>query len=404
MQAALVVVFWLSFAGLFHTYIGYPLFVYLGAKFTQSTRRTPLEHTDHDLPEVTVLIAAFNAEQLIHQRIKNILACDYPAHRLRILLASDGSTDSTVSIVENFCQPSILAISFVHRRGKCLALSDAIRQISSEVVLLTDASTHFDRTAIRNLVRHFVDPRVGLVTGRAAIVDENGDPSESLYWRCEMSVRRSESQLGIMLGASGAIWAVRQKLFVEPRRPVINDDLVLPMLVRLRHGCEIVHDETAIAYAISSGGIFGEYHRRCRIGAGAFQCLPILSELLHWRHFNQAIAFASHKLLRWLSPFLLGGLIITNMVLSPIPFYGWFLCAQAGGYLLSVLGLFAPKQGHFPVRLARAASAFLVMNVAFFTGFCRWLIAPHNVIWNPTPRPLLEATHMVLRNEKRTAA
>ena len=176
------------------------------------------------------------------------------------------------------------------------------------------------------------------------------------------------------------------------------------MLAHLRHGCDIVHDDTAIAYTLKSGGIFGEFNRRCRIGAGAFQCLPILSELFRWRHSMQVVAFVSHKLLRWVSPFLLATLIVTNISLSSNPGYGWFLFIQAVGYLLAILGLFVPEQGSLFIRVARSASTFVVMNLALFAGFCRWLIAPHNVVWNPTPRPLFKAVQTGLDNENRTAA
>ncbi len=323
-----------------------------------------------------------------------MLACDYPQERLKILVASDGSTDATVKVVKGFNHSRIDAIPFSQRRGKAVTLVDAIRQVKSEVVLFTDATSRFDRDSIRQLTRHFADPQVGLVAGKPAIIDEQGRPSESLYWRSEMMVRRSEAQLGIMLGASGAIYALRRQLFVAPKSPVINDDLILPMLVHLRHHCGFVFDETAKAYALSTGGLAGEFRRRCRIGAGAFQCLSVLPELLKWQHAKQLFAFGAHKLLRWTCPFLLIALIVTNVSLLSLPSYQWLLGVQAGAYLLAVLGLFAPQRGHV-ARVARIASAFLVMNLALLAGFFRWAVDPQNVLWNPTPRPSLQTTPLV---------
>ena len=305
MNTVAVCVFWVSLAGLCFNYVGYPLLVCLVSRWRPMRRRRASELALEDLPDVTVLIAAHNAEQHIGRRIQNILDCDYPAGRLTIAVASDGSTDATVREVRRFDRAHIQAIPFRQRRGKVLTLADAVRQLRSEVVVFTDASSRFDRDALRQLARHFVDPQIGLVTGKVSIVDEHGLPSESVYWRSEMLVRRAEAQLGIMLGASGAIYAIRRRLFVEPPCPVINDDLVLPMLTHLRHGCDFVFDESARAYVVSSGGLAGEFRRRSRIGAGAFQCLPGLRELLQWRHARQALAFGAHKLLRWICPFLL---------------------------------------------------------------------------------------------------
>lgn len=397
MDTATVLLFWTSLAGLSFSYLGYPLLVCMASRRTPAQRRRPVEPAVENLPDVTVLIAAHNAEHHIGDRIKNILACDYPRDRLTIAVASDGSTDGTVREIQRLDHPHIQAIAFRQRRGKVVTLVDAVRQLQSEVVVFTDASSRFDRDSLRQLVRHFVDPRIGLATGTAVIVDEDGSPSESIYWRSETLVRRSEAQLGIMLGASGAIYAIRRRLFVEPPCPVINDDLVLPMLTHLRHGCEFVFDETAKAHVLSSGGLAGEFRRRARIGAGAFQCLAALGELFKWRHAKQALAFAAHKLLRWICPFLLVALVTTNLSLASSWYYRSFLYVQAAAYLLALCGLVAPQRGR-ATRLAHAASSFLVMNLALLTGFVRWVIDPRNVIWNPTPRPTLGATSSMLRN------
>ncbi len=391
MQTTFIILFWSSLISLCFSYLGYPSLVFLASRCRPTNRRVPAKHADEDLPDVTVLIAAYNAEQHIGERIDNLLACDYPQARLRIVVASDGSTDSTTQVVRSFSHPHIRVIPFAQRRGKARTLVDAVRQLHTEVIVFTDASTVFDRDSVRQLARHFVDPQVGLATGKVAMVDEHGRPSESLYWRSEMMVRRSEAELGIMLGASGAIYAIRRRLFVEPLRPVINDDLVLPMLAHLRHGCEFVFDETAKAYALSSGGLAGEFRRRCRIGAGAFQCLPVLRELVQRRHMKKAFAFGSHKLLRWICPFLLVTLIVTNLALISDPSYRLFIWIQATAYLLAIAGFFVPGRGYI-ARIARTASSFLVMNLAILTGFFRWAFDPQNVVWSPTPRPVLATT------------
>jgi cellulose synthase/poly-beta-1,6-N-acetylglucosamine synthase-like glycosyltransferase len=390
---ALTSLFWVSLLGLFYAYAGYPLAVCFLAGLTQRMRgghrrAAPggAQPRQQQLPEITVVISAFNAENHIRERIENILECNYPRDRLSILVASDGSTDGTVAAVGRLENPNVRVIPFSVRRGKVATLVDAVGHVSSEVIVFTDASNRFDASSLRQLTRHFQEPEVGLVTGKAAMIDEQGNPSESLYWRSEMTVRRCEAKLGIMLGASGAIYAVRRELFVKPSRPIINDDLVLPMLVQLTHGCRFVFDDTARAFVTSAGGISCEFRRRCRIGSGAFQCLPVLGDLLRWRNGKQAFAFASHKLLRWLCPFLLVSLLASNLALMSIDGYDQFLWIQAIAYSTAFFGLFAPNRGLF-ARLARTACSFVFMNLALLFGFVRWSLDPQAVTWNPTQRP-----------------
>ncbi|MCP4788573.1 MAG: glycosyltransferase [Fuerstiella sp.] len=290
--------------------------------------------------------------------------------------------------------PHVRAVAFSERRGKTRTLVDAVQQVDSDVILFTDATNQFEQDSIRHLVRHFADPHTGIVTGKVALIDERGEPLESVYWDIAMMIRRSEMRLGIMLGANGPIYAIRRELFVAPTSPVINDDLVLPMLAHLRHGCGIAHDETARAYMLSSGGLTSEFRRRRRIGAGAFQSLTVLTEMFRWRHAKHAIAFTSHKLLRWIGPFLLVILLLTNLALASDPVYRLFLWTQAAAYLLAVVGLFAPNRGH-ATRFARIASSFLVLNLALLAGFFRWVRHPQNVVWNPTVRPAPGKTPMV---------
>lgn len=389
MYQALELLFWVSLLGLFYTYVGYPALVMLASQSRAKRIKSMTvvdQVSDDALPEITVLIAAHNAERHIGERIKNVLACDYPADKVRVLVASDASSDGTVAAVKQFEMPNVSVVSYWARRGKAATLADAVGRVTSAVVVFTDASNRFEKQALRQLAVHFQDPGVGLVTGKVSIVDEAGEPAESLYWRSEMMVRRSEAQLGIMLGASGAIYAIRRKMFVRPSQPVINDDLVLPMLVKLRHDCRFVYEETARAYVTSVGGIYGEFCRRCRIGTGAFQCLSVLGDLLHWRNRRQTLAFASHKLLRWFCPLLLLTTLVSNIALMSQPGYNLFLWLQASAYATAVAGLVAPNRG-LPGRLARSASSFLFMNIALAIGFVRWLLNPRMVIWNPTPRP-----------------
>ncbi|MCC7339210.1 MAG: glycosyltransferase family 2 protein [Pirellulaceae bacterium] len=399
MVTVLSIVLWTSLAVVFYSYVGYPLLIFASSRIacrwaSNAVRAVSCaaEPTEAELPTVTVLIAAYNAEQQIRQRIQNLLACDYPSERLQILIASDGSTDGTVQLVREFDRANVSVIPFSQRSGKARTLVAAVEFVTSQVIVFTDAATEFESMAIRRLAEHFVDPAIGIVAGKVAILDEQGRESESLYWKSEMMVRRSEAELGLLMGVSGAVYAMRRSIFVAPRRPTINDDMVLPMLAHLKHRCKFVFEESALAYAVSSGGLKTEFRRRCRIGAGGFQSLAVLSCLFRVQHFRQAAAFTSHKLLRWVCPFLLILILACNLGLLVMPGYQRLLCIQGTAYLLAVIGLFAPNRGLL-TRVARTASAFLIMNLAILAGFFQWLIHADQVLWNPTPRP---ATRPVL--------
>ncbi len=386
-----------------YAYVGYPMLIGLTARLVSLISRAQgrlVEGTAEPqlLPEVTVLIAAYNAEQFICERVRNIFSCDYPVQRLKVVIASDGSTDQTVKVVQAMGDSRVRVFAFAERRGKARTLAAAIEQLDSEVILFTDASTKFEPNALWRLLRHFGNPKIGLATGHTEIVDQTGKSSESLYWRCETMVRRAEAKLGIMLGASGAIYAMRRRYFVDPETAVINDDLVLPTLAHVRHGFDFVLDETAKAIVWESGRRSEEFRRRVRIGAGAFQSIPALREMFQFRHAKSALAFASHKLARWLCPVMLLIALLSTFWLAGSAFYRTLFFAQLAIYSLAILAIW--RDGRIlNSRVASAAASFLMMNAALLVGIVRWSLAPHNAIWTPTRRPLEDSARFTASHE-----
>jgi cellulose synthase/poly-beta-1,6-N-acetylglucosamine synthase-like glycosyltransferase len=406
MELIFEVLFWSCFLGIAYAYIGYPLLLFGFSSLALSkaerassetelasseTERnvpdvSPREGGTGSLPTVTVVIAAFNAERQIRGRIQNLLECDYPPEKLQIIVASDGSTDQTAAVVREFESKNVIVLEFPERRGKVATLADAVSHASGDVLLFTDASIRFDRNSVATIARNFTDPDVGVVSGKVEIVDDQGKPLESLYWRSEFLIRKTEARLGIMLGASGAIYAIRRSLFIVPSRPVINDDLILPMLVNLTHGCQFVFDETAKATVANTGGFLGEFTRRVRIGSGAFQSIPELVPLLFKKSRKHAVAFFSHKVLRWICPFLLIGMTISNCLLLGSLSYRMLFCGQLLMYTVALAGMFIPNYGT-ATTIPRTAASFTLMNAALFFGFFRWLLKPNLATWNPTHRP-----------------
>lgn len=385
MTTAIEIAFWVCVALIAYAYALYPIVVLTLARLFGKSPIGYAPCTDGDLPSVSLLIAAHNEEQVIAQRIENALALDYPADRLEVVIASDGSSDNTARIVKGFTDPRIRLLESPMRRGKATVLNAAFRHLRGEIVVLSDANTFTDAAALRRMVRWFDDANVGSVCGRLVLTDPiTGRNVDSLYWRYETFLKTCEGRLGALLGANGAIYAVRRSSFAGIWSDTIVDDFVIPLVTRLRYGSTIVYDKTAIAYEETPHDFAAEFRRRSRIGAGGFQSIVRLRALLAPRHGWLAFTFFSHKVLRWLCPFLLIGAAVTNLALLGEPFYRLTMAGQLLGYGLSLLGLATGTRAALkPLRLA---TMFTAMNAALLVGFWRWASGGQQGIWQRTAR------------------
>jgi cellulose synthase/poly-beta-1,6-N-acetylglucosamine synthase-like glycosyltransferase len=277
-------------------------------------------------------------------------------------------------------------LDYPRRRGKASVLNSAFPELKSEIILLSDANTDYDRMAARNIVRGFEDPEVGAVCGRLVLKDpETGQNADSLYWKYETFLKKCEGRLRALLGANGGIYAIRRRLFEPIPSETIVDDFVIPLQAKLRTGCAIVYDCQALAFEETPATVESEFHRRSRIGAGGFQSMALLWRLLDPRKGWIAFTFFSHKILRWSCPFLMLGLLLTNLLLWEAPFYRLALLAQGAFYLVSVLVAFVP--GKFrTLKPLRITTMFTGMNAALLVGFWRWLRGSQKGAWRRTTR------------------
>ena len=337
-QAILTAVFWLSAGLVFYAYAGYPVLIWLLSLRAGRPAGGPVVD-DADLPSVSLLIAAYNEEEVIGGQVRSALALDYPREKFEVVVGSDGSTDGTAAAVRRHADPRVRLLDYTRRRGKASVLNSAVLELEGEIVVLSDANTRIDPGAVRRLVRWFRDPAVGAVCGRLVLTDpRTGRNVDGIYWRYETFLKRCESRLGALLGANGAIYAIRRSLF-EPIPPgTIVDDFVIPLLARLRTGCAIVYDGEAVAREETPPDVGSEFHRRARIGAGGFQSIGLLWRLLDPRQGWVAFTFFSHKVLRWTCPFCLVGLAVSNVLLAGQPLYRALLLGQVAFYLTALLG------------------------------------------------------------------
>src|SRR5579863_903041 len=322
-QGISIGMFWLCLFLTVYTYCLYPavLFcVYCVAqvrrdwKYLSGRRdRRIHENSSDDLPCISMLIPAYNEQNYLPEKIENLRHLDYPPEKLEVIFVSDGSTDDTNSILRSVSAAHIQSILLPGRNGKATALNCAAGRATGEVLVLSDASTLLRPDGLRKLVRHFADERVGVVCGSLEFVGtQESNQTEGVYWRYESILRLMEARVGATLTASGAYYAIRRECFQPIAAATLLDDFVIPMNARKR-GFRVVYDPEAVATEFAGDSVAQEFTRRVRLAVGSFRALP---ELIRtpMRGFT-GVAFVSHKLLRWVLPFLLIGLLVSNSFL-----------------------------------------------------------------------------------------
>jgi cellulose synthase/poly-beta-1,6-N-acetylglucosamine synthase-like glycosyltransferase len=379
-----------GFAGILHSYVTYPL-------FWQVFRRSRPAQTMGNargatLKKVSLIVAAHNEESHIERRVKNLLGCDYPRDLMEIIIASDGSTDRTASLVRGLtsASTSLRLLDYPVRRGKVSVLNDACQEATGDVLVFSDANVDFHPQAIRELLHALDAPMVGCVCGRLIFRVKKGaahEESEGLYWALETWLKRHEGAAGCLLGANGAIYAMPRQLWESCPPDTIIDDFFIPMRLMMK-GWKTVYAPAAIAEEDLPPKAADEFGRRIRIGAGNFQaltrCLPMLNPSMGLA----AWAFFSHKVLRWLGPFFMifiaAGTLLWLLVGSPMALP--LLCGQAVFYAAAWAGWRWPTISGPVRKITGTAHHFTAMNIALLLGFFRWLKGSQNAAWNRTQR------------------
>lgn len=366
----------------------YALYPFVVSALARAFGRKPVPGAGaaaRELPSVDLLIAAHNEETVIADRVRNALALEYPAEKCRVVVASDASTDTTNRLCSKFDQ-RVHLLAFDQRRGKAGTLNAAMEHLSADIVVLSDANTFMDANALRNLVRWFADERVGVVCGRLVLTDPaTGKNADGLYWKYETFLKECEARLGALLGSNGAIYAIRRSLLKPIPTNTIVDDFVIPLRARLESGCHIIYDDEAVAREESAPDVASEFRRRIRIGTGGLQAMAMLSPLLHPRWGWTAFALWSHKVMRWVGPFFLLGVLASSISLSRHAGFFWASLVQITLCLIGGVVWLVPPTVR-AVRPARVLPMFLSMNAALLVGCLRWWTGRATGVWSRTPR------------------
>jgi len=374
----LEIIFWAFVALVFYTYIGYGIVLYLMVKVKElfvKQKKNSLPD-EADLPEVTLLVAAYNEEAVVKEKMENSLALDYPAQKLHFLWVTDGSTDQTNILLEHYGRVKILYQS--ERQGKTAALNRAMDYVETPIVVYTDANTMVNRNAIREIVSCFQDNKVGCVAGEKRIIVKDKDNAagggEGLYWKYESTLKRLDGRLYSAMGAAGELFAIRTELFEKMDTDTLLDDFILSMRI-VKRGYKIAY--CAEAYAIESGSadMAEEEKRKVRIAAGGLQSIWRLRELLNiFKYGIVSFQYVSHRVLRWsVTPVALFALFPLNVWLainsasSSSCGYGVLLIAQLLFYLAAYWG-YALSKRQIKNKFLYVPYYFVFMNINVLKG------------------------------------
>jgi len=367
-------IFWLSVGLLALHYLGYPLLLAVLAKFKAAT-----PSQSRELPHITLLISVYNEEAVIRERLENSLSLDYPRDKLHILVVSDGSTDATHSIVQQYREQGVELQAVCGRVGKTAALNRVIPHLDTDIVVFTDANSMLRPNALKELVAPLADPRVGAVCGELLLEGDAG--AEGLYWRYEKAIKEWESRVCTMTVLNGALYALRRDLH-RPMNPQAANDFQHPLQVALQ-GYRSVYQPQAVAVEKASADARVEFRRRVRIISRGWKGLASHSQVLNpLRAGSFTLQFIARKLLRWLGPLLMAAALVANFFLAQ-PFYQFTLVVQLLFYALALLGAVLHRYG---IRFAptHIPYYFCLINWAALLALFRVIFGRDSAVWTPT--------------------
>jgi len=361
-------------AALAYILLGYPLLLGVFSRFM----RHPVQKSRQQ-PAVSAIIAVYNGERFIADKLRSLLELDYPRDKIEILVASDGSSDRTEGIVEQFKDQGVRLLRLPHG-GKCAALNAAIAQASGEILLLTDVRQTLAPGSLQFLVDCFADPAVGVVSGELVIRSGAGleEAEAGLYWRYEFWIRKQLSGIDSIFGASGSIYAMRRSLAVPLPADMLLDDVYLPLAAFFR-GYRLIVEPAAQAFDFPTA-LDTEFRRKVRTLAGNYQILAAYPALLGPRN-RMWVHFVSYKLGRLLLPYLLAGLLISSFWL-PGAWAPVALLAQALFYGLAALDGFIPKNSALK-KISSPVRTFVVLILAAACATAI-LFVPPRTLWKET--------------------
>ncbi len=387
----MIAAFWISIFIVFYTFFGYGILLYFLVKLriTLKGKRKAPDNGD-DWPTVTLIVAAYNEEDFIVEKIKNTLQLNYQADKVSFIFVTDGSNDRTPELVSGY--PQLKLMHSPARNGKIAAVHRAMGQVKSEITVFTDANTFLNKDALLNICRHYADTSVGAVSGEKRVyVEDSGDATagEGFYWKYESKLKQWDSELYSVVGAAGELFSIRTGLY-EPVPPdTILDDFMISLLIAQR-GYRIVYEPKAYATEGGSENVKEELKRKIRIAAGGIQSILRLKKLMNpFNNFVLCFQYISHRVLRWtVTPFLMVVALVLNyfVVYQGAPFiYTFLLGCQVLFYSLALLGWLLEKK-QVRIKALYIPYYFCMMNYAVVAGIRRYFAGSQSAVWEKAKR------------------
>lgn len=373
----LEIIFWIALFIVFYTYIGYGILLYLLVKLKEVfKKKCDLPYpTDDNLPHVTLFITAYNEENVVDDKMRNTLALDYPAEKLHILWVTDGSNDRTNELLANWPQATVKHQP--QRQGKTAAMNRGIQFVETPFVIFTDANTHLNKEALKEIVHLFQNPKVGCVAGEKRIAEKSKDNAasggEGLYWKYESTLKSLDWRLYSAAGAAGELFAIRRNLFEEMETDTLLDDFILSMRIVMK-GYRIAYCASAYAIEGGSADMIEEEKRKVRIAAGGLQSVWRLRTLLNpFKYGIFCFQYTSHRVLRWtITPILLFALLPLNLIIlfttNNLALYALIWILQCLFYLMGSLGYYYSRK-RIKHKILFVPYYFLFMNINVIRGF-----------------------------------
>ena len=384
-------VFWFSVAALFYTYIGYPLLLVIVSRL-----RPRAVHRGDELLTVSVIITAYNEERDLSAKLENTLALDYPKEKMEIIVASDCSSDRTDDIARAFAAQGVRLHRQPERLGKTAAQNAAVGQARGEVILFSDATTLYQPDVLRVMVPDFADQSVGCVAGRLVYVDPGqssiGRGARS-YWGYETFLKKHESRVCSLIGASGCLYAVRRAAYVPMYNEACSDFLIATKMVE--QGLRAIYEPAAVCMEETNKQTDKELRMRVRVITQTFTDLWRHRAMMNpWRSGFYAVQLLSHKVLRYLVPvLLLVCLIATGLLGARSIFYAGVFIAQVLFYSMAGLSWALERAGTHN-RLLALPQYFVVANLASLIAFYKFLSGERYARWEPIREPVATNAHV----------
>jgi len=390
----LKILFWACLLIVFYTYLGYGIILYIIIRLKRFFKGKPLKAalpSDEELPTMTLMICAYNEEDVVAEKMENTLAIDYPKEKFRIMWVTDGSNDRTNELLKVY--PEVDIVFSPERRGKSAALKHGLQELQTRYVTFTDANTMLNADALREIARLFMDPTVGCVSGEKRVAakkdGEMAAEGEGLYWRYESTLKKWDSELYSTMGAAGELYAIDPTLIREVPDEALLDDFMMSMYV-VMDGKRIAYAPNAYAQEYGSANIHEESKRKRRIAAGGLQSIWWLRSMLNpFRQPLVTFQYVSHRVLRWsITPIAMVFLLIINIALVALgchSLYTIILGLQLFFYLMAFAGWIQNRYGH-KNKLLYAAYYFVFMNLNVFRGMVYLRNHGKNGAWEKAKR------------------